>query len=92
MGALFSAAHFALLSEGHVATNLIPGKTLKWTSHSGRRGGTLRCRSVMAQAGTTPELIDIHFRWNEAQMRKTMAVHYTGGRPIGERLRVTALM
>ena len=92
MGKLFTAAHIALLEEGHVSTTLLPGKALKWTSHSGRRGGTLRCRSLMAQAGITPELIDIHFRWNEAKMRKTMAIHYTGDRPVEERLRVTSLM
>ena len=59
--------------------------------HGARRGGTQAAKARIA-AGTskaTDEDIDLHFRWRLRELLRKMQVHYSGIRPLLQRLQVT---
>jgi hypothetical protein len=61
------------------------------TGHGARRGGTQAAKARIA-AGTskaTEEDIDLHFRWRLRELLRKMQVHYSGIRPLLQRLQVT---
>ena len=94
MKELLTAAHREVLSRSseEMAVGDVPAVTLteaKWASHSWRRGGTKKARSLMEASGATETLIDLHFRWRIKEMRQKMQLHYAGDTPRSERLKVT---
>ena len=60
--------------------------------HAPRRGGTLAANSARAAglSAATEKDIDMHFKWRLKQLLQEMSVHYTGLRPLRERLAVTS--
>jgi hypothetical protein len=61
------------------------------TGHGARRGATQAAKARVAAgiSGATAEDIDLHFRWRLRELLKKMQVHYSGTRPLEQRLEVT---
>jgi hypothetical protein len=61
------------------------------TGHGARRGATQAAKARVAAgvSKATNEDIDLHFRWRLKELLKTMQVHYSGTRPLEQRLEVT---
>ena len=61
------------------------------TGHGRRRGGTQAAMAAVA-LGTSKankDDIDLHFRWRLKELMRKMQVHYSGTRPLAQRLNVT---
>ena len=61
------------------------------TGHGARRGATQAAKARVAEgvSNATAEDIDLHFRWRLKELLRKMQVHYSGTRPLRQRLEVT---
>ena len=60
--------------------------TPRWSSHSGRRGGTKRARELMHASGLTDKAINRHFRWHNKELNLDRSVCYAGMLTAEERM------
>ena len=76
-----------LLQKAYVKANLDPrnpdpdldlraGEEPKWSTHSLRRLADTTARRYRSETGTTADMIDLYFGWQERILKKAMQVHY----------------
>ena len=56
--------------------DLKAGESPKWSTHSLRRLADTTARRYRAETGTTADMIDLYFGWQERILKKAMQVHY----------------